>query len=80
MATLPWPAAPTALTVGVPSKLSLPRTLMVTGLSSVVLTLSLVMSTTALTVRLMTWVVALPSSSVTVTVKLSAPCQSATGV
>ena len=53
---------------------------MVTGLSSAVLTLSLLMSTTALTVRLTTWVVALPSSSVTVTVKLSAPCQSACGV
>ncbi|QJW83485.1 hypothetical protein HK414_02930 [Ramlibacter terrae] len=74
MVTVPCAPWVTAVIVGVaPSKLSLPRTLLTTLPSSFTETLSAAMSGTALTLSVMTCVAVWPSSSVTVTVKLSAP-------
>ena len=75
------PCAPwvTALSTGVPSKLSADAplvpvmTLAETAVSSLVVKVSATMSATGVTVRLMAWVVGLPVSSVIVTVKLSEP-------
>ncbi len=69
------PLAPwvTAVMVALFSKLSLVRTFVVTAVSSLVVCVSFAISTTAFTVRLITCVSVLPASSVSVTVKLSAP-------
>ena len=55
------------------SKESLVNRFVVTSASSLTVCVSLAMSATAVTVRLMVWVVVKPSSSVMVTTKLSAP-------
>ncbi|QJW83474.1 hypothetical protein HK414_02865 [Ramlibacter terrae] len=49
------------------------RTSVTTAVSSVVLAVSVAMSVTGVTLRLIVRVAVLPASSVTVTVKLSAP-------
>ena len=74
--TVPPTAPPTAVITGVPSKLSLASRLaavMMIGVSSLVLAVSLAMSATAVAVREISCVAVLPASSVMVTVKLSAP-------
>ena len=71
--TVPFVAALMAVMTGVPSKLSLASRLVVTLPSSATVSMSATMSSTGSTVTLRTWVAVLPSSSVTVTVKLSLP-------
>jgi len=74
--TVPPTAPPTAVMLGVPSKLSLANRLaavMTIGVSSLVLAVSLAMSTTGVTVSAITCVTVLLASSVMVTVKLSVP-------
>ncbi|QJW83488.1 hypothetical protein HK414_02945 [Ramlibacter terrae] len=57
----------------IPSKLSLPRTAVMTAVSSVVLATSSAMSTTVPTLTVITCVEVAPVLSVTRTVKLSGP-------
>ena len=74
MLTLPCAPWVTAVTLTLaPSKWSLPSTAMSTGWPLVVLALSSKASCSGVTVMLTTCVLVLPSASVTVTVKLSAP-------
>ena len=73
ISTVPLVAWVTAVMTGEPSNESLVTTLRVLAVSSSVVWASSWISATALMVRLMSWVVLLPASSVMVTVKLSVP-------
>ncbi len=76
--TLPFAGAVVAVTVGVPSKLSLVSTAMMVAVSSTTETaVSSVISATAATAKTTSWLMFNPPASVAVKVRVSLPFQSA---
>ncbi len=66
-------------TLSLPSNVSLPKTLMIVGVSSTTFVLSALMSTTGATVKFTVWLTLSPLGSVAVKVNASEPFQSAVG-